>query len=294
VFEIVRQGPSLPGDELMITPFPIFFTPTLVVTEDGEFVASGSATSGSFRRRLPTLRTGEPLAKAVQFVLKTGEDRPRPWMGVADLTAASKDIREVYEVPEGRGAIMVGYVVENFPAADAGIKAKDLIIGFDGNPVVLGATEEETQSLFTDAMRRYEVGASVPLELWRDGKSVELSITLGEAPETRAKADRFYSEKLGMAVRELVFEDIYALKLKQEQPGVIVDMLKQSGPAETGEMNRSDVITKIGDAQVATVADFERIVSAMLESKPKEIVVSGLRGASQSFVNRVELKWDES
>jgi len=71
-------------------------------------------------------------------------------------------------------AILVNSVVEGSAAEKAGIRAGDLLVK------VGGAAIEETSDL-QEAVSGLEAGKPSPVTVWRDGKSVDLSVTI-EAP----------------------------------------------------------------------------------------------------------------
>lgn len=70
---------------------------------------------------------------------------------------------------------LVREVVQGSPAAQAGIKANDVITSFDGHEVY--ALDELMQYIVEKSP-----GEEVSLELVCDGKKVDISLTLGEAP----------------------------------------------------------------------------------------------------------------
>jgi C-terminal processing protease CtpA/Prc len=80
-------------------------------------------------------------------------------------------------------AILVNSVVEGSPAEKAGLKAGDLLIKLGG------ASIEETSDL-QEAVSDLEAGKPAPLTVWRDGKNVELSVTLEAPRNTGADARR--------------------------------------------------------------------------------------------------------
>lgn len=77
-------------------------------------------------------------------------------------------------------AILVNSVVEGSVAEKAGIKAGDLL-------VKLGGAMVEEGSDLQDAVRGLEPGKPTPLTVWREGRNVELSVTVEDQPgKTRA------------------------------------------------------------------------------------------------------------
>lgn len=75
----------------------------------------------------------------------------------------------------GETAILVESVVEGSPAEKAGVKAGDLLIKLGG------ATVKDSSNLMA-AVHGLESGKATPLSVWRDGRSVDLSVTMNDEP----------------------------------------------------------------------------------------------------------------
>lgn len=73
---------------------------------------------------------------------------------------------------EGERGVLVVEVAEDGPAARAGVKAGDVIVGFDGKPV-------EGGSDLRAALRDTEAGQEAAVKVWRGGKPLELKVKLG-------------------------------------------------------------------------------------------------------------------
>jgi len=78
------------------------------------------------------------------------------------------------------GAALVGdpasgepAVVAGSPADDAGLQARDIILEIDG--VVI---DEDNQ--LNDVLYTHSIGDEVTLKVWRDGKAIEVKVTLGQ------------------------------------------------------------------------------------------------------------------
>lgn len=95
----------------------------------------------------------------------------RPFLGVR-YTHITKDAALLNEVPEGE---LVREVVAGSAAASTGVKIGDIITHFDGQKL----SDEITLS---GLIRDKKVGDIVKIRIYRGGKTLDLDITLGEAP----------------------------------------------------------------------------------------------------------------
>lgn len=102
---------------------------------------------------------------------KSGGKISRPFLGIR-YTYISRDVALLNEVPEGE---LVREVVGGSAADKAGVKVGDIITHFDGQKF----TDENS---LAKLIRGKKVGESVKLRIFRDGKTLDLVATLGEAP----------------------------------------------------------------------------------------------------------------
>lgn len=79
-----------------------------------------------------------------------------------------------------RNGVRILEVVEEAPAAKAGVSADDILVAVDGKPI------EASQDLFK-AVGEAGAGKSLKLEIVRAGKKQELSVTLARHPEEPAE-----------------------------------------------------------------------------------------------------------
>lgn len=98
----------------------------------------------------------------------------RPYLGVSLRTVTPAVATELGL--SRKTGVLVWYTVENSPAAKAGLKADDIIVLFEDQPV-----NEAYQ--ITKILWQYEIGDSVRLTFWRGDDEQEAWVTLGERPQ---------------------------------------------------------------------------------------------------------------
>ena len=91
----------------------------------------------------------------------------------AELMSLTPELRRHFGLPDEDAGVMVGKVMEDSPAARAGVEVGDVVTRFDGETV-------RTSGDLTRAVRRRKTGDTVDLEVWRDGRQVTLSAALEE------------------------------------------------------------------------------------------------------------------
>jgi serine protease Do len=157
---------------------------------------------------------------------------------------------ESFDLPDANGAI-VGTVEKDSPAEKAGFKTGDVIRKIDNTPVT-----DSTD--VTSRVGNMAPGTKTTIEVWREGKPVTLTATIGsyDNAEQVASADSssLAHEKLGIAVRPLTADE------KQEigHGGLVVENV--NGPAALAGIQPGDVILSVGSANVTTVEGLKRQV----------------------------------
>jgi C-terminal processing protease CtpA/Prc len=88
------------------------------------------------------------------------------------------------------GGVLVTHVEEDGPAAKAGIKAGDVIVRVGGNAIKNGGDLRE-------AIRDADAGSKAAVVVQREGRSVDLSVTVGEAEGARLAPGSTRSRRRG-------------------------------------------------------------------------------------------------
>lgn len=104
------------------------------------------------------------------------------YLGV-ELVNLNEPLRAHFGVPEGSG-VLVSNVVDDSPAARAGIQVGDILTRFDGEDVT-------SSRKLTTMVRKAEAGDPADIEIWRDGKVDTVSATLDERPRPDLRANYF-------------------------------------------------------------------------------------------------------
>jgi serine protease Do len=212
-----------------------------------------------------------------------------PWIGVSQMNGVTKDVAEVLGLGN-QPAIQIGDVVPGAPAEKAGIKAEDIILKLNGKPLERGDQPNELPLILSHTLRRMKPGDKITLSILRTGeqKPKDVELTLGEQPPGANLAKRFFADDLGFEARDLVFNDIYGLKLPTDQKGVIVSLLRPQGAAQTGGLHRDDVISKLDNEPVTGVEQFKKAYEALRKQKPKEAIVMEVRRGDRENTVRIE------
>jgi serine protease Do len=105
----------------------------------------------------------------------------RSWIGV-EAVALDPDEDAAHGVPGGHG-VLVREVKPQSPAVRAGLQKGDVILSFDGRPI-----DSDAELRWYAAMAG--PGRSVPLSIFRHGKTEKVTVRLERKPEDRPRAER--------------------------------------------------------------------------------------------------------
>ncbi len=112
------------------------------------------------------------VKEALSQFKQTGKFPAKPYLGV-QYQMISQQAVVLNNVPQGAYVVSV---IAGSPAESAGMKVNDIIKKFDGQEL----TEEDT---LADAIKKKSPGEAIELEIWRDGETLKLTVTLSEFSE---------------------------------------------------------------------------------------------------------------
>ncbi len=198
----------------------------------------------------------------VREIIETGGVQ-RARLGVR-FNAVSETLEDALNLPEG--AAQVALVVDDSPAAEAGIQAGDIITAIDGEPL--------TDYLqLKQIIGSHEPGETVEITINRDGEVITLDVELGAmeaAPEAIAKNQgdgepSGVTEELGFSVSNIspqIAQRLQAqgLEISADQQGVIITGVEPTSEAarEAG-LGRFQIIVEVNNRPVEDLDDFEEI-----------------------------------
>jgi serine protease Do len=165
------------------------------------------------------------------------------------IQALDQTLAQSFGLADANGAL-VGQVEKDSPAAKAGFKSGDVIRKIDGTAVI-----DSTD--VTSRIGNTAPGTTLNVEVWRAGKVVELSATIGALDDTKmAKAgdDAEPKGKLGVAVRPKSAEEQKA----GGRAGLVVE--KSGGAAAKAGVQPGDVIVGVGSVAVSSVDELRSLV----------------------------------
>ncbi|HET6891576.1 MAG TPA: trypsin-like peptidase domain-containing protein [Pyrinomonadaceae bacterium] len=218
----------------------------------------------------------------------------RGYLGIT-LDSVKEEFAKVYGLPEAKGAVVMDVQQtregELTPAAKAGIQANDIIIEFNGQPIVsaqdliqkvasspVGETVTLTYLRDTDGKLQKQTANVVLGE--RPGRGAAPPIKVTEEPNpTKKKESDSKAPHLGITLTELTQQlmtekhltGVRGLYIKDVDPNGLVADIRVGGQPVLSE---GDVITRINRIPVTTLGDFQRVLNGLKPGDPIVLNVS--------------------
>ena len=177
----------------------------------------------------------------------------RGWLGVSIKDLTPDQIKDM-KLDSKKGAIIAD-VVPGSPAERAGLKKDDLVVEFDGKAILDSAA---LQHLVGDT----PVGDTAKITVKRDGKSVDLTVTIGNLDDAVRRIAASLEDRIGAVVRPLKADERSKYGLKSGQ-GVAIASLDTGGPLETVGFEKDDVILDVNNIPVKGVEEFVALIKSM-------------------------------
>jgi len=212
-----------------------------------------------------------PINLAVQVkdqIVKTGKVA-HSRLGV-EVQTLNQSLADSFKLNSPNGAL-VAKVVPDSTAAEAGIKVGDVILKFNGAPIIDAGSLSQRVGVATP-------GEKASIEIWRNGKTLDLTATIGNAATLTADNDPSGDSsqaKLGLALRPLNSEE----RQQAGVPGGLVVEDAQGRAAEAG-IQPGDVVLSVDGTAVETVAQLRK----MVKDHDKQIALLIQRGDARLFI----------
>lgn len=165
-----------------------------------------------------------------------------------DVQTVTPEIAKSLNLPKVSGALVAG-VDPSSGAAKSGVKRGDVLLRFDGRDVL-------TMRELPRRAAQTPVGKTVPVTVWRDGKTVDLKLTISELPEERAAsvlprdkretgAKTLDVSPLGVTVAEVSAETRQKYGLSKNAAGVVVSAVAPRSDAAVKGLRAGDVLVEL-------------------------------------------------
>ena len=238
-----------------------------LVNIDGELIGINTLIESSVPMGMGNIGIGFAIpVNAAKFTLdqliSSGKvTRGQLGIGIADLNP-----KEAERYGTDKGALVKS--VEVGKTADkAGVQVEDVIVEFAGKPIT-------SSDQLVEAVTATAPGKQTDLVVVRDKARKTLKVTVGEAPGlVEVESAKQSGDKLGFSVANITPDLIEKYKLEDTATGVIVTKVGAGSTAMQSGIEPGQVITKVNNSPVKSVADFEKATSVLKSGDAIRLVV---------------------
>ncbi|MEN5016693.1 serine endoprotease DegP [Erwinia sp. Eh17-17] len=222
---------------------------TAILAPDGGNIGIGFAIPSNMVKNL--------TSQMVEFgQVKRGE------LGIMG-TELNSELAKAMKVDAQRGAF-VSQVLPKSSAAQAGIKAGDVIVSINNKPISsFAALRAEVGSL--------PVGTKMELGLIRDGKPMKVNLALQQSTAAKVDSGTIYN-----GIEGADFSNYDAKGVK----GVKVDSVKPGSAAARIGLKKDDVILGVNQQAIANLGELRKI----LDTKPSVLALNIQRGDASIYL----------
>jgi serine protease Do len=222
-------------------------------------------------------------AKTIVAKLEKNGSIDHGYLGV-EIQPVTSDIADAVGLSQSQGAL-VAQVSDGTPAAEAGVKAGDIITGFGSQPIKMPKDLSRVVADLTPGMHD-------KLTVWRDGKSVDLNVTIGgndgEKQASVESGDGHAHEakqpSLGIGLADLTQDTRDSLNLPAGVTGAVVASVNPDKPAATAGIQPGDIIVSVNQKPARNAHDVQVSVAEAGKEGRKSVLLLIKRGGAKSFI----------
>ncbi|MBT5387909.1 MAG: DegQ family serine endoprotease [Porticoccaceae bacterium] len=215
-----------------------------------------------------------PASVALDVVaqLKSDGRVQRGWLGVV-IQDVDKALAESLELGKPQGAL-INAVEEDGPADRGGIVPGDVIVSFDGQPIVNSGD-------LPHVVGGVAPGSKVSVEIYREGKRKTLNVEVGSLDKNAdsvANSDIDSSDRLGLITAPVSDSERQQLRLRG---GIMVAEVAADSAAVRAGLRTGDIIVQLGYSRIDDLDEYRQVVKELPENTP--IAIRFYRGGQAIF-----------
>jgi serine protease Do len=215
------------------------------------------------------------VKEVTRAILKDGKVS-RSWIG---LHCQALQELENYFGANGTSGVLIASVDAGSPAEASFLRAGDLVLEMDGQPVSARFVEE--LPAFYKMIASRKPGTSINFKIKRGDQEYNVAVTTKSLGDLQG--EDFECPNWGFTVKGITRQMRIENQLK-DTVGVFVVGVKRSGAADTGGLRSGDVIVSANREEIVSLTGFVKRYTDLVQRKTDKILFSVKRGGSSRLV----------
>jgi len=219
------------------------------------------------------------IAKPIVAQLQKEGRVTRGWLGV-QMQAITPDMEEALGLNSTNG-VVVADVLADGPAAKAGLKSGDVIVGINDQPI-------KSSHDLALAVANTKPGSKADLKVLREGKPQTVAVTIEQLKRDNEAAvlgeNGGGKGELGLGLATLDQNARQQYDIPKGVSGVVVSSVRPDSPAEQTGIRPGDVVVRIDNTPVQSPSDATEAVKKAVKAGKKSVAVLINRNGTNQFV----------
>lgn len=215
------------------------------------------------------------MVRSVMYSLIEKGRVVRGWLGLG-VQEMTPELAQEFGLREARGAL-VTEVLDEGPAAQAGIRPGDIITRYNG-------TEIGDAGALRNLVADTPIGRSARVQVVRHGRNLMLEPAVVEQPQQQLEERGVVesSSLAGLAVQDLTAEISEKLGLGPESQGVVVANIEPRSRVASAGLRPGDVIREINRRPIVDTRAYERVMAEI--SRGESVLLLATRRGGTRYV----------
>jgi len=235
------------------------------------FLISPSGTFSGMGFAIPT----QIVQPTVDSLVRYGKVS-HSYMGIG-ITDVTPENSKFFDIKDANGAVITE-VQPDSPGARAGLKVGDVVTDLDGKKVTdAGQLQME--------VGQKRPGTQIALEIIRDGKRVNVPVTLEEMGSRDGK-DKLASNgangkpRWGVGISDLTPEVREQLRAPEDLQGAVIQRVQPGSPAEEAGLQPGEVIVSVNRRPTQSASDVQKALASVPTGQDAMVLIWGNGGST--------------
>jgi serine protease Do len=215
------------------------------------------------------------VKEVTQAILANGKVS-RSWIGVH---AQALQEMESYFGADGGNGVLISSIDPGSPAEDSFLKAGDVIVEIDGEPVSARFVEE--LPAFYKKIANHPPGSDIEFKVLRNDEYYTFKVTTKSLGDLQG--EDFEAGEWGFTAKRITRQMQVESQLR-DTLGVYVVGVKRVGPADVGGLRRGDIVVSINKEPIADLGEFITRYNELTASEVDKVLLTVRRGGGTRLV----------